>query len=173
MKKKTVLTVGIIILLLVTIVAIYYFLFGNNPPISYDKNRLLDNNEYYVEIAEIYLEHRNQHGKDIICVIPGMRQVNAFKMYCYECDTYIALAEDQIVAAKAMECSFGLDHTSLDAIRVYENFVSFGVVTGRASFVYSENSKKPSFVNDPDENGKKPFVQKITDNWYYACRIGS
>lgn len=170
---KKVLTAGIIILSLIAIAITYYFLFGNKPAISYDKNRLLNNKEYYVEIAEICLEHRNQHGKDIICVIPGMGQVNAFKMYCYECDTYIALAENQIVAAKAVERSFGLDHTSLDAIRVYENFVSFGVVTGRASFIYSENNKKPSFVNSPDESGKKPFVKKITDNWYYACRIGS
>ena len=171
MKKKTALAAGIIILLLAAIGVIYYLLFGSKPPISYDKNRLLDNKDYYMEIAEICLEHRNQHGKDIICVIPGMEQVNEFKMYCYECDTYIARTENQTASAKAVERSFHLDDKPLDAIRVYENFVSFGVVTGRASFIYSKNNLKPSFVNNPDESGRKPFVQKITDKWYYVCKI--
>ena len=167
MKKKTVLTAGMVILSFAAIV-IFFFLFGNNPPYSYDKNRLLDNKDDYTKIAKTCLEHRALHGKDINGSIPEAGQSHEFTIYCYECKA--PLDVDVTAAAKAVRGSFHLAHHTLDGFSVYENFVSFGVVSGSAAFIYSENGQKPTFVNNPDEGGKKPFVEKIVDNWYYACQ---
>lgn len=164
--KKT--AVGIAALL---IVAVLFFVFKAPPRYfySYDKERLLDNEAEYTEIAKVCLEHRAEHGKDINGAIPKAGQVHEFTIYCDECDA--PLNKNVTDAAKAVKQSFYLAKHGLDGIRVYENFVSFGIVTGSASLIYSESGEKPTFVNSPDgkHEPKKPYVEKITEHWYYAC----
>ena len=65
--------------------------------------------------------------------------------------------------------TFNLDGKGLETIYVYDTFVSFKIVNGRASFVYSVNGEKPRYVNRPDEGKLRIHVEKIFDNWYYAC----
>lgn len=165
MKKKTVFAAGMTVLMFAAIVIIFLFVFAGGS--RYTEMR--DNEKSYTEIAKICLEHRDEHGEDIICDIPGAGQVHESTIYCNKCNAPFNV--DVTDAAKAVRSSYHFGSQGLAAIRVYENFVSFGEIHGSKAYIYSENGQKPTFVNDPDEeNEKKPYVEKITDNWYYAGR---
>lgn len=53
---------------------------------------------------------------------------------------------------------------------VNNDFVVFGIINGRASFIYSPYNKKPDFVNSPKGDEDNIFVEMITNNWFYACK---
>ena len=61
------------------------------------------------------------------------------------------------------------DELDLDCIVVRDNFVSFSNTRDRNSFIYSVNDEKPNFINCPSPDEKHVYVEKITDNWHYAC----
>ena len=65
---------------------------------------------------------------------------------------------------------FRLDNHCLDCLSVFDNNVVFKIVNERATFIYSVFDEKPNFINSRKENNDNIFVEKITDNWYYACR---
>lgn len=97
---------------------------------------------------------------------------NADGLICYKDDKqqYYSLTLEQQQAFITVKSVFRLDHNSLSYLYVNDNFVSFGILNGRASFVYSASNEKPDFVNFPNEGENKIFVEKITDNWYYTCK---
>lgn len=167
MKEKNVILIAVIIVVL-SVAFVVWFRPGYH--YSYDKNQFLDNEQSYTEIARLFLEHRALHDKDIIGNIVGAGVVDEFTLYCSECNTKFNVNVTE--SGKAVRHSFYLAKQGLDGIYTSDNFVSFGIVTGVASFIYSENGEKPTFVNKPNGQSetKKPYIEKITDNWYYACK---
>ena len=62
-------------------------------------------------------------------------------------------------------------HLGFECLYVNENFATFGIANGRASFIYSKSNQKPDFVNLAEITDKnRVYVEKITDNWFYACK---
>ena len=81
------------------------------------------------------------------------------------------LTEEQKKAFVTVKSVFRLDHLGFECLYVNENFATFGIANGRASFIYSKSNQKPDFVNLAEITDKnRVYVEKITDNWFYACK---
>ena len=81
------------------------------------------------------------------------------------------LTEEQKKAFVTVKSVFRLDHLGFEYLYVNENFATFGIANGRASFIYSKSNQKPDFVNLAEITDKnRVYVEKITDNWFYACK---
>lgn len=162
MKKKLVLTIISLFLLLILINVIIFF---ERPVISYNKNILLDNECFYSKTAELYYQ-------DYI-----IRNLNNTFVYfnedkfitCYTEKYKFELSDEEYDNYKIVYDSYRLDKESLNRIYVYDTFVAFCTINGRTSFVYSVNGQKPKYVNNPEDQKKRIYVEKITDNWYYLC----
>jgi len=144
-------------------------LFGG-PPVSFDENILLDNQEAFTSLAMICYEHYRHTNSDLNERFTYAININNEKLICYTNNDEIKLDNSQLEFTKKVLSVFKLAKKGLDRICVYESFIVFGIVNGRASFIYSLNNKKPSFVNRPDETASCIFVDEITTNWYYACK---
>ena len=84
---------------------------------------------------------------------------------------YEGLTEEQKKAFVTVKSVFRLDHLGFECLYVNENFATFGIANGRASFIYSKSNQKPDFVNLAEITDKnRVYVEKITDNWFYACK---
>ena len=84
---------------------------------------------------------------------------------------YEGLTEEQKKAFVTVKSVFRLDHLGFECLYVNENFATFGIANGRASFIYSKSNQKPDFVNLAEITDKnRVYVEEITDNWFYACK---
>ena len=152
------------------ILASFIFFFNSHPVISYDKTVFTDHRNSFEIAAKTCIKYHKEDNNDyfwLFCV-----DDNADSLICYKDDKqqYYALTLEQQQAFITVKSVFRLDHNSLSYLYVNDNFVSFGILNGRASFVYSASNEKPDFVNFPNEGKNKIFVEKITDNWYYTCK---
>ena len=93
-------------------------------------------------------------------------------LVCYnsEGQSYYSLTQEQKLEFMIVKSVFRLDHQGLSNLFVNNYFVAFGIANGRASFIYSPYNKKPDFVNSPKEDNDNIFVERITNNWFYACK---
>lgn len=163
MRKKLVFTIIFLLIILIIIVIIFF----NRPIISYNKNTLLDNEYFYTQTAELYYQdYIKQNTNDIF----SYSTVNDDKFITCNTQNYkFELSSEEYDNYKIVYDSYRLDKISLDRIYVYDTFVAFCNESGRTSFVYSVNGQKPIYVNSPKDQNKKIYIEKITDNWYYAC----
>lgn len=84
----------------------------------------------------------------------------------------ISLTDKEYQALQTVYDNYNPDKHSLEYIRACDGFAAFCEANGRASFIYSVDDEKPSFVNIPDEAARSIWVEKIADHWYYACQQG-
>lgn len=170
MKKRTCLIIIICAVLLIMAIVVFLKI-RTKPTISYDKAMLTDYQNSFETAAKTCIEyHKEDDNADdfwLFCV-----DANADGLICYNEDEqqYYSLTTEQQQAFITVKSVFRLDHNGLSYLYVNDNFVSFGILNGRASFVYSASNEKPDFVNSPNEEENKIFVEKITDNWYYTCK---
>ena len=159
------------IVVVILIVTLFIFFFNSYPVISYDEAMLTDYQNSFETAAKTCIEyHEEDDNADdfwLFCV-----DANADGLICYNDDEqqYYSLTTEQQQAFITVKSVFRLDHHGLSYLYANDNFVSFGILNGRASFVYSASNEKPDFVNSPNEEESRIFVEKITDNWYYTCK---
>ncbi len=162
MKKKV--AIATIILLLG---AFAFCFFLPVPAISYNKELFIENKSYYDDVVTICQE--NYRKSKLTDVVVFDSSSDGESLYCYDNKEYYSLTDEQKNSLKMVEEKFRLDHQSLEDISVTDNYVVFKIVNGRASFIYSIDDSKPKFVNTPKEDSQHIYVEKIVDNWYFAC----
>lgn len=156
----------IITLLLITIIFLKVI---QHPVISFDKSMLLNNQNSFEIAADLCIKNYKENAISSEVWIYSFNS-NSNNLFCNNNEQYCNLTQDQKQAFITIKSIFQLDHQNLDCIYVVDDFVAFGIVNGRASFIYSINGVKPSFVNRPDESIDNIYIEKIDRNWYYACR---
>lgn len=141
------------------------------PRISFDKNIMLDNKDAYTEIAQLCYKDFQKNTTDTEATYIIDENDEIIRLSTNVTDTVpIQLDIVQSEYSDRIKETFELDDHCVSSIFVHDGFVSFGIANGRASFIYSTSDKKPDFVNSPNEDFDDIYVEKITDNWYYACR---
>lgn len=172
MKKKWLNTPLIITCIVLLIMVIAVFLKnGIKPEISYDKSMLNDNKNSFETAAKTCMDYykENADGDDVWLFNVDVDKNN---LICYNSNGQCcySLTQEQNQAFETVKSVFRLDHLGLENVFVNDSFAAFGIANGRASIIYSPSDKKPDFVNSPKENNDDIFVEKITDNWFYACK---
>ena len=153
-----------------------YFLFSNHDaPIRYDKNIILSNKDAYTIVAktcyEDYLKNKDTE------------KINGYTVYTEESGDSqrtiqssperrkIYISNEQVEAFKTVVNTYKLDDykESINNIRIENDFVQFTNERGQTMFIYSPDDKKPYgiIVSNTDND---TYIEKICDNWYYACR---
>lgn len=156
---------GFIVIALIAIAIVWYSL--QLTPES-KLNIVLENEEDYTKIAEIYYEdfQNNNDTTDRFVYSTG----KSGRIFCSTESGYreLDLTDEELASSIVVYASYQMDdNKGLDRIYVYNNFVSFCTVNGCESLVYSVNGKRPKHINTPDENFYHISIFKITDHWYY------
>ena len=154
-----------------------YFLFSNHDaPIRYDKNIILSNKDAYTIVAKTCYENyeKNKEDNEFLTYSPWTekdKNGSYIKVYRQSFKTYFNINNEQIKAFDIVVNTYKLDDhdNGIDRIYVKDNFVIFGNEGGQTAFIYSVNGEKPSGYEAGNTNDKA-YVEKICDNWYYACR---
>ena len=163
--------IAILIILPVSIISLFIFKFKNNPGITYDKNVILDNEEAYTNIAKLCYEDYLKIGSNNNIYVYGVDYNNKVILR-YRDDSRITLSDKQLKDYETIKSTYRLDKQPFDSVIVYDNFVTFKNLNGRAAFVYSVNKEPPIYINSPDDDNTDIHVEKITNYWYYACMHG-
>lgn len=169
--KKRLKLFGAILLVLLFICLVIWLCRG--PVISYDKDALLDNEAAYTEVAKFYYgDYKNMNtGGEVVYSCPNTDKI--IKCYSVLNPHDIKVSDELYQSYLAVFDSYRIDKQDIENIVVYDNFVAFGNVNGRAAVVYSVNGDKPKYVDTPKGNMYKKVniisAIKITDNWYYTC----
>ena len=162
MKKKT--TITIIILL---VVVLFFFTFFFRPTVSYDKQLFIKNKSSYDKVATFCYDCYQNSQSSIDILVFSITNDNS--LYCYDNREYYSLTDEQKNSLRIVEETFSLDHHTLESLYVTDNYVIFNIVNGRATFIYSVDNSKPTFVNTPKEDSQYIYVEKIVEHWYFAC----
>ncbi len=168
MKKKPLIITCFTVLSILVIAA--FLKIGIKPTISYNKSMLADNQNSFETIAKACMEYHKKNAAadaDEVCLYTIDKNANNL-VCCHNWQYY--LTQEQRQAFITVKSVFRLDHQSLEYLYVNNDFVVFGIINGRASFIYSPYNKKPDFVNSPKGDEDNIFVEKITNNWFYACK---
>lgn len=165
------LKIAIGVIFLPVILYILFFVVKERPGISYDKNVILDNEVAYTSIAKLCYENYCKNGlyDDIYTYAVDY---NDKVILCYHDNNKIYLSDRQFKNYEIIKSTYRLDKQIFDRIYVYDTFVTFANENGRSSFIYSVNKEEPIYINRPDDDNTDIYVEKITDNWYYACVHG-
>ncbi len=170
MRKK----IKILLFVMVIVIISLYFEFVSHPVISYDKDKILNNSNCYKEVAECFLEdYRKYNSDDIFCYTNVSKEISGAYSQCvveqFEHKVYIP--DNIFEMYSKLESDFRLDKLCLSCISVYDSFVVFGIENGRASIIYSKYDEIPQYVNGGTvvDKEKDNYIEKITDNLYYAC----
>ena len=129
------------------ILASFIFFFNSHPVISYDKTVFTDHRNSFEIAAKTCIKYHKEDNNDyfwLFCV-----DDNVDGLICYKDDKqqYYSLTLEQQQAFITVKSVFRLDHNSLSYLYVNDNFVSFGILNGRASYVYSasnESNRQPN-----------------------------
>jgi len=169
-KRKILLTAGFVLLIIVAMSV--YLLIAPKKTISYERSMLTDNISSFETAAKTCMElYRNNKDDSDVWLFDLDADMNS--MVCYNSNGQLRypLTQEQKQAFTTVKAVFRLDHLGFANLFVNEDFASFGIENGRASFIYSPSARKPNFVNLPEHNDNdRIFVEQITDNWFYACK---
>ena len=167
-NKKLFIPIGIIIL------GIIYFIVMRGPVISYNKEKVLSDAEFYKEVAQFYLEdYKKNNCAGSVSYLNATVKDGIPKSAClsspYQHD--LIFSDEIYEKYKKMNNNFRVDKSSLAHIEVWNSLVIFGIESGRASIIYSADDKKPEYVNGGTDTDKEKdnYIEKITDNLYYGC----
>lgn len=153
----------------ISILCVILYIYGSSFFISYDKNFFLDNQNAYNIIAQLCLSNFDKTA-DSTMIYTYSFSKDMQSLFCLNNEAMIQLNDEQIKAASTVNNTFRLDKHSLECIRVTNDKVIFGIANGRASLIYSKTDAKPDFVNTTNDKSERICVDKITDNWYFACK---
>ena len=168
-KKKCFIIISFIALL--TIVIAIFLIISYGPPISYDKSILAENQDRFESAANICMDYHKESTDDNDVWLFSV-DIDNNKLFCYNNNGHhcYSMTQEQKQIFSDVKSVFILDHHGLEYLYVNDYFVSFGINNGRCSFIYSPYNKKPDFVNSPEFDESNIYVEKIMDNWFYACK---
>lgn len=169
-KRK--LPVAISVVLLAMALILVCLLTIPKQTISYEKSMLTDNIGSFETAAETCMELYNNNKDDSDVWLFNL-DADMNNLVCYNSSgqSCYPLTQEQKQAFTTVRAVFRLDHLGFANLFVNENFASFGIENGRASFIYSPSNQKPNFVNLPEHSDNDGiFVEQVTDKWYYACK---
>ena len=169
---RKVLIIGIIILI---VVIGMFFLLNRGPMVLYDKEKILQNEKNFTEIAKAYYNDYKSLDANMECsYIDPSGSDNDARCVTSPYEHDFKFSDELYNIHQIVDENYNVDNEKLEVVVVYDNFVVFGNVKGRASLVYSINGDKPRYVmgekKHPDYDSFS--VEKITGNWYYACYDG-
>ena len=162
----------IVVCIILTILRFLYHTAFSMPPLAYDPDKLLNYKEEYTQIAELCYQDYVQSYKpyDIEYATTYMFNSERTKISAYNPPKHdISLTDEEAKALQTIDDNYLLNERNLSCIKVSDNFVVFCNARFRNSFIYSVNDEKPNFINCPSPDEKHVYIEKITDNWYYAC----
>lgn len=162
----------IICFVMLSIVVITVFLKNAiKPAISYEESIITDNKNSFEIAAKTCMDYyKDNKDDDDVWLFNVDIDMNNLICYNNNGQSYYSLTQEQKQAFMTIKSVFRLDHLGLENLFVNEHFVAFGIANGRASFIYSPSDQKPDFVNSSKENTDNIFVERITNNWFYACK---
>ncbi|MCM1227611.1 MAG: hypothetical protein NC320_09390 [Clostridium sp.] len=153
------------------LVIIVFLKIGIKPTISYNKSMLVDNKNSFEIAAKICMNYyKESEATDDVWLFSVSGDINNLICYNNNERCLYSLTQEQRQAFTKVKSVFRLDHQGLEYLYVNDDFVVFGIINGRASFIYSPYNKKPNFVNSPKGDEDNIFVEKIISNWFYACK---
>lgn len=172
--KKHFLYIGLIITALLSLILVIILWYQSNYIAPENiQDIILENEDDYKKIAEIYFNDYQNRDADEIAYSAASLSEEFYTINCYDelpNIQKISLNETESANAQSVENSYWIDESTWERVYVYDVFVSFSNIRGRESLVYSANGTHPSYVNSPSdkERFEHIWVYKITDNWYYV-----
>lgn len=169
---KRILLIATCFALLVIVAISVCLLIVPKQTISYEKSMLTDNIGSFETAAETCMELYNSNKDDSDVWLFNV-DVDMDSLVCYNSNgqSRYPLIQEQKQAFATVKSVFRLDHLGFANLFVNENFASFGIENGRASFIYSPSNQKPNFVNLPEHSdNSRIYVEQVTDKWFYACK---
>ena len=171
MTKRRLFIVISVALLAMALILVYLFTIPKQT-ISYEKAMLTDNIGSFETAAETCMELYKSNKDDSNVWLFNV-DVDIESLVCYNSSgqSRYPLTQEQKQAFTTVKSVFRLDHLGFANLFVNEDFASFGIENGRASFIYSPTNQKPNFVNSPEHSDNNNiFVEQVTDKWFYACK---
>lgn len=164
-----------------TIFIIFVLIYFRPAP-DYARNPILENKDDYTRIAEIYyndyLSNHERLKKNVMrystadSTIYSYSDVEMSETTLNETDNIRIIeltAEETTSAYIILDTYKMLNNKDWNHVLVYDNFVSFGVVNGVESLVYSVDGTRPSYINSPETNDSKFIdVRRISKHWYHC-----
>ena len=134
--------------------------------VSYNKEALIENIQAYTDFAEFCQQCFDGNNKNYSYYY----NVENKTLFCNTTDKIYQMNKEQAEAAQTVKTTLLIGEQTLENIYVTNNYVSLSTVELRGAFIYSADNTEPDFVCFPTEEKKKVFVEKITENWYFACK---
>lgn len=160
----------IIVLAIFLCIVFYVVSINHSTPISYDRQKVIDNATAYIMLSQVYITDYKEHDSNTrYDYSKGCKKEDGYFVKCYTGEYVLNLESEMFDCSKVIENTYYVDEQYWEYVRVNDNYVVFGNVNGRASIVYSANDKKPSFVDDPNSVDEHIYVEKIADNLYFAA----
>lgn len=170
--KKSPAKACLIIILPILLIIIFVFLcflyFG--PKVSPNKNEFLKDWRDYETISELcYKDFVNYDAEELMYMIS--EEENRYSIHCITkgYDHYIELNDNDMIKLCNVIGSYNLDDQCLESICVNDEFISYGNINGRSSYIYSINDNKPNFINSIYSSEKHIYIYKLRKKWYFAC----
>lgn len=121
----------------------------------------------FVLIKDFIMEKYPDSWNTCLCV--DIMEDGSRTLYDPHIEEYLELPKQVSSALKTIdEHAFPNKDSDFDLIRIYGSRISFSIVNGQYSLVYSSEGK-PTFVNGPNE-GCELFVKNLGDGWYHVVK---
>lgn len=137
--------------------------------VGFSSEYLLSNINQYTSVAQFcYNDYSNYDAKILVYWFDDEhnRVMCSSEGYEHELNCNAEILNDFSVVRD----TYRIDKQKLYGICVYEGFVCFFNLNGRASLIYSNNDKKPKYVMSPyDKYNIFLNKKKVCDNWYFIC----
>ncbi len=158
-------------LLAMALILVYLFTIPKQT-VSYEKTMLTDNIGSFETAAETCMElYKSNKDDSDVWLFNLDADINNLVCYNSGNQSRYPLTQEQKQAFTTVKSVFRLDHLGFANLFVNEDFASFGIENGSASFIYSPTNQKPNFVNSPEHSDNDSiFVEQVTDKWFYACK---
>ncbi len=171
MTKRKLLIVISVALLAMALILVYLFTIPKQT-VSYEKTMLTDNIGSFETAAETCMElYKSNKDDSDVWLFNLDADINNLVCYNSGNQSRYPLTQEQKQAFTTVKSVFRLDHLGFANLFVNEDFASFGIENGSASFIYSPTNQKPNFVNSPEHSDNDSiFVEQVTDKWFYACK---
>lgn len=123
----------------------------------------------YNTMAEIYYEDYQKENTSEVLIYTDAETGSIYRYRMYVNNIEIVLDEKEIASCERACMNYReLIGESIDAVAVYDTFVSFEMRYGYCSIVYSVEDKRPFYINSPNSKDKNVIVRKIANHWYYV-----
>ena len=156
------------ILIIIIVYLVIEFLYVPGAP-DHIRNKVVLRMNSYNMVANMLYEDYLEYGEERM-TYPIGQYGKLYRLTGEGTDlenTLLELTQEENNSLQNIISIFRLNDRGLDAIRVYDGYVSFWNDNGTASIIYSVDGSPPRFIEMPYTYGSKYRCYRINDNWYY------